>query len=464
MNKKELSKLNKDELVDLCYNLINTVNKLTHEVKELRTELSKFKTKKNSNNSSIPPSQDQFREKTKSLREKSQRKPGGQPGHKGKNLKMVSNPDETIQHMPKGKCSWCGEVLLQENNAFISKRQVVEIPKIKPLITEHRLYENTCKCGIKHEGVYPHQVKSHIQYGSNIKTLTAYLHCRQYISYQRIAEFFRDVINIPVSEGTIDNLLTKTSKIVQPLYNAIKQEVNQYEVVGSDETGINIGGKNNWAWTWQTPFSTYITISDNRGSKTINSEFPNGFPSSVLVSDAWAAQMKTQAKDHQLCLAHILRELNYLHELHKHSWTKDIKDLFKHAIKLKNRLCVSDYYKPLPERDLIEKAFSCLLKQELPPDYKGMIRLQKRFRKYKYYIFNFLYKQDVPYENNASERAIRNIKVKQKISGQFKTWRGAKNFIILRSVIDTLIKKEANIMDSLNLSAKLYYETLRPSV
>ncbi len=453
--KEELRKLDKEQLVDLVYGLIIMVDKLTAEVQELREEVKRLKTPKNSGNSSLPPSHDLFRFKNQSLREKSNKKSGGQPGHKGETLLMSPNPDKTIVHRPDPKCPQCGKVHTDEPDDIIGKRQVIDIPVIKASIIEHQISQTTCKCGYVSTGDFPADVSSPVQYGNNLIALTAYLSSRQYVPYSRLTELLSSITNISMSEGTIFNILNKAANIVLPIYEGIKEEVGNASTVGGDESGVKVKNENYWAWTWQTLLATYIVITKSRGFITVDKVFPNGFPNSTFVSDAWGAQLKTVSKRHQLCLAHLLRELNYFEQTFHHKWTMDITDLLKRAIVLKNRMTEQQYAEPLAERTEILKEFGILINQTLPDKVSKIFPFQKRLKKRQHQVFNFLFYPDVPYDNNGSERAIRNIKVKQKVSGSFRSERGSEIFAILRSVFDTTIKKGGNPFETIRFAVNL---------
>ena len=210
---------------------------------------------------------------------------------------------------------------------------------------------------------------------------------------------------------------------------------------------------------WQTPFFTYITHSNNRGSETIDREFPEGFPQSVLVHDGWRAQIKTVSKYPQTCLAHLQRILNYLNQLYtKQEWGTNFIKLLYDAQKLKNK---SDFQNKQYniDRALIIQRFDFLLNNPPNQKQKELYTFYKRMLREKQHIFTFLFIENVPPDNNASERAIRNVKVKQKISGQFKVEHAAQNFAKIRSVIDTTIKNGLNVLEALALIVKFDLQT-----
>jgi transposase len=452
VSKDELRKKSKEELVDMMYDLLIKVDALTTLVHELQDEIKRLKTPKNSGNSSLPPSHDLFRFMNQSLRVKSDKKSGGQPGHKGETLLMSPNPDKVIEHRPDNICPHCGKIHTGEPAHIIGKRQVIDIPFIKASVVEHQVYQSICTCGYVSIGNFPADVTAPVQYGNNLMALTAYLSSRQYVPYTRLSELIQSITNISISEGTIFNLLNKAANIVLPLYEGIKEEISKATTVGGDETGLKVKKNKFWAWTWQTLQATYIVISKSRGFVTVEKTFPNGFINATFVSDSLGAQLKTFARRHQLCLAHLLRELNYFQELYRLKWVIDMKVLLTRAIKLKDTMTLKQYTEPFEERTAILKEFEILINQTLPDTVSKIFPFQKRLRKRSHQIFNFLFYPDVPSDNNGSERAIRNVKVKQKVSGSFRSERGAEIFAILRSVVDTIIKKGGNPFESIHFA------------
>ena len=205
--------------------------------------------------------------------------------------------------------------------------------------------------------------------------------------------------------------------------------------------------KKYWVWTWQNNKLTYILSSDNRGFKTIEEAFENGLPNAALVHDRWACHFKMDAKAHQICIAHLLRDLNYINDLYgkKCDWVSDFKTLLQQAIQLKKEFTADDYYCPNVKRQILFDKLEQWLHYPIPEDYPKSKSLQKKLLAKQNCILYFLLQPNVPPDNNGSERAIRNVKVKQKISGQFKSTDSANVFAILRSVIDTTIKSGQNV-------------------
>lgn len=429
----------------------NTLLKARIDV--LERELTRYTTRKDSSNSSLPPSKDENRPpRTSSLREKSNRKAGGQPGHEGKTLEMTETPDEIIEHRACF-CKECGKDVSGLPFELFGKRQVIDIPTIKQIVTEHRVYRCMCSCGKIVESDFPVGVDSPVKYGKSIETIIGYLSVRQYLPFKRLQEMMNDVFAVQISEGGLHWLMNRLASKGADAYEMIRQRVLHSQVIGTDETGVKINGKNHWFWTWQNNRATFIAPSTNRGTSTIIENMNGISGEAVLVHDCWKAHFQTPVKTHQLCTAHLERETKYLEERYKVAWPVRFRAMLREAHKLKKQFTPADYYYPNHLCSLLEKELDNLLSETLDPKHKELIAFQKRITRYRDYVFTFLYHPTVPPDNNGSERAIRNVKVKQKISGQFKIFSAAENFAILRSIIDTAIKNNQNVLQALNVIA-----------
>jgi transposase len=444
----------KDQQIEALSNL---VNKLLIKIESLEDELAHYRTKKNSSNSSIPPSKDENRPfKSQSLRKSSGKKSGGQSGHEGHTLEMRSTPDQVIEYIPDF-CNCCGNTLDHIDPILNLRRQEIELPIPKVEYIEHRSYEKICQCGHSTKGQLPDHLKAPIQYGSNIEALVGYLHARQYLPYGRLSELLSTCFGVKISQGSIDNILQRLAEKAQGVYQRIHQEISSAAVVGSDETGAKVNGKKYWIWTWQNESYSYISVSPSRGYQVIKDEFPDGLPNAILCHDAWKPHFQLHARGHQLCIAHLLRNLEYLEMRYQQPWATQCKTLFFDSLQLKKEL-PSDQYNTqssYSQRTILEERMDRLLEIDIDREHKELVAFSKRLKRYRQCLLLFLYEHDVPPDNNGSERAIRNIKVKQKISGQFRSYRGADNFVILRSVIDTLVKQSLDVLTHLQLIAKL---------
>lgn len=434
------------------------VAELTKLVLALQEEIRLLRNGKNSGTSNTPPSHQIGRSNTKNFRVKTNRKPGGQSGHGGSTLKMKEFPDKTIDHIPQ-YCNDCGFNLEQTAAILKASRQEVVIPQVQALYLEHRSYSKVCAhCGKISTGAMPDHLKGPIQYGTSVEVLVSYLSVYQHIPYYRITVLLKDLFSLPISEGTVDNLLKRTAEKAMPFYDTIRERVQQSCVVGSDETGSCFGGKKGWFHVWQTTSLTFIVASLNRGYRTIKEYFADGFPLTVYVSDCWAAQLKVASLAHQLCIAHLLRELRNFEDALACQWSSAMKQLLQDAIVLKKQMQPQDYLAPTVAVTKLEQRLSELLQSDHQTSHKKIQAFVKRLKKNKNSIFTFLHHPKVPPDNNGSERAVRNVKVKTKISGLFRTQEGATRFAIIRSVIDTTIKNTNNVFEALTLLTNLQPE------
>lgn len=420
-------------------------------IASLQARLDHYEKPKNSRNSSIPPSHDYNRpSKDRSLRESSGKKPGGQPGHKGNTLEMVDTPDEVVCHYPL-YCNCCGKDLQEAHPELVERRQEVVIPPITPLYIEHQIFERVCGCGHKTVSTFPLGITPGISYGSDVESLACYLNVRQFIPIGRLKEMFRNVFGLPISEGALINSIHRVAQRSIPAYELIRGRAQSSTVSGADETGMKVDGKKGWFWTVQGKLFTFIMASLNRGRQTLDEHFPLGFSSSVLVHDCWRCYFNVPAWAHQICLAHILRELNHIQECYELKWASDLKEVLTDAMAFKKTLMSADYSKELPQRTALENRLNEILEVAIDREKHPLAaNMKERLIKYRQHIFTFLYYHPVPPDNNGSERAIRNVKVKLKVSGQFKSVVGAQAFAILRSVMDTAIKNNINPLSALS--------------
>lgn len=444
--------------IDNLTKQLDTVTKqldiVTKENVTLKVRLAVYETPKDSHNSSIPPSKDSLAAQgekskkllaTRSLREKSDKPSGGQMGHKGTTLEMVSEPDSIEEHQPLF-CTRCGKDLSGVEGSVVEVRQVFDIPlPVRPIVTEHQVLEKKCSCGQCCKVDFPNAVRSRVSYGTNIMALVAYLSCIQCIPYERLTDVLRDCVGVNLSQGTVDNILQNMSIKSLPTYNEIRNTIEQSKVVGADETGENINGELKWMWAWQTPTLTYIYSHKSRGRSAINEHFENGLPKSILVTDRHSSYFKMDVVGHQLCLAHILRNLIHLTELDPtQKWSSQLAELIREAIHKRK----TELFENI-DRDSIIVRFEKLLNVCTDNLHQKIIAILKSLTKYKDYVFKFLFDSDVPYENNASERAIRNLKVKQKVSGMFKADTGAETYCRIHSITQTAKKNNQNPFSAL---------------
>ncbi len=393
------------------------------------------KPEKNSSNSSVPPSQESIASRelrrTKSLRKPSGRPSGGQPGHKGHTLHTIDKPDVTIKHEP-AYCKCCGRILTGMPYRKIRKTQIIDI-KLVLETREEQYYEKVCGCGCVNNCDAPN---CRIKYGDNLRALVTYLSVVQCIPFNRIAELISDLSGQNISEGTVQNILRENSYKADTAYEEIRKRLENVPVVGADETGTAVGKHLHWNWIFQNDHLTYVFQSESRGRKAIDSKFPKGLPNSTLVTDRHQSYFKINVKNHQVCLAHLLRNAEYLNELDTiQNWSRRFIQLIEHSIKIRRENNIT-----ARKIKVLEARMKRLLGESLTHLDDEFEKFKRGILKVKDYLFTFLHNPDVPYDNNASERGVRKIKIKQKVSGCFRTECGADDFAKLHSLAETAMK------------------------
>lgn len=416
-------------------------------IKELEEELEKYrgedgvadgssgKPEKNSSNSSVPPSQESIaaRElrRTKSLRKPGGKPSGGQFGHEGHTLKTVANPDRIVRHEP-AYCRCCGRPLEGIPYRKIRKTQVIDV-KLVVETTENQYYEKVCECGCVNNCDAPN---CRIKYGDNLRALVTYLNVVQCVPFRRIAELISDLSGQKISEGTVQNILRENSGKADGAYEEIRRRIESSPVVGADETGAAVGKELHWNWIFQSDLLTYVFQMKSRGQEAIDSRFPKGLPHSTLVTDRHQSYFKMNVKGHQVCLAHLLRNAEYLNELDTgQDWSRRFIHLISHAMELRRAGVITSRKIKVLKTKMKKLLGETLthLDEEFESFKKGILKVED-------YLFTFLSDPRVPYDNNASERGVRKIKIKQKVSGCFRTDSGADDFAKLHSIAETAMK------------------------
>lgn len=421
------------------------------KIEELQTEILELKKRlnRNSSNSSQPPSTNGFK-KIISARKPTGKKSGGQIGHKGETLLQVTNPDQIIK-IPVTICKHCGHDISSQTFET-EKRQVLDIPKPKTEITEYQSEIKTCPhCGKITQASFPEEINSPVQYGDRIKTQAIYLKEQQLIPEKRIQQTFEDIHQIHISTATISNFSSELSENLTQFEQHTLKQIEQSKLVHLDETGLTVSKKIHWLHTASTKKLTYYHVSPKRKSLLENLK-------GILVHDHWKPYFELQ-NEHALCNAHHLRELKSLIE-DKEPWARQMHRLLIFASRLEK------YDQSLLNR--IEKLYDKIVKkgieyhQNLPPYNKKKAKrpghnLALRLLGYKIETLRFLNNPTVPFTNNQAEQDLRMMKLKQKISGCFRSQTGAEIFARIRSFISTTRKQKQNIFDCL-------FEAIRDNV
>ena len=418
------------------------LRKRDKRIKELEEKLAKYETpNKNSGNSNTPPSKENIKaeaiRRTKTLRKPTGRKPGGQEGHEGCTLKKTQIPDETEDIMAN-YCTRCGASLEDCERILDYVTQVVSIPELKPIVKEIRHYIMVCKkCG---ERIQLHAARKRgsnaVVYDASVKSLVVYLSVVMFLPYGRIESFLREVFSLEISQGSLVNWVNEAKKNAAPAIKKIKESIMKSAVVGFDESGLYCNKKLNWAWIAQTVYFTLLFHGNGRSHKELESRFGDSLERMVAVTDRHSAYFTLNFLNHQVCVAHLLRELQYLNELDaEQQWSRDVESLLQQAIHERNEnpQAVIDKQPWLIKLDK-------LLTENLEHMAEQFGKLKNGLIKCRDYIFNFLENPAIPPDNNASERGIRKVKIKMKNSGTFRSDQGADAFLDLLSIIETTKK------------------------
>jgi transposase len=419
----------------------------------------------NSRNSSKPPSSDGPGTKPhpKSQRRQSGRKPGGQPGHVGRTLHLVDTPDEVQVHAPS-HCRACGQSLEAVPTLRRECRQVVDIPPVKARVVEHQVEIKSCPgCGVETSGQFPEGVLAPAQYGPGVRTVAVYLNQEQLLPLERSCEVLSDLFGCPISEGTLEQAVAQCHEQLAETEEAIKQGIEEARVVHFDETGLNIGGKTSWLHVSSTPGLTYYAAHQKRGRVAIDEIGVLPKFLGRAVHDGLVSYWQYQDCEHALCNAHHLRELTFVEEELGQAWAKDLKELLleiKQAVEAarsQGRASLSAEVKgKLEER--YDAALATGRKMNPPPAPTGKRGRPKRGKggslvdrliEHKGAALAFMDDFAVPFDNNQAERDIRMVKLREKISGCFRTTVGAERFCRIRGYISTLRKQGLPILSAL---------------
>ncbi|MEO1669134.1 MAG: IS66 family transposase, partial [Chloroflexota bacterium] len=402
---------------------------------EARVEKLEAQLAKNSTNSSKPPSSDGLKKtKTKSRREKGKRQSGGQLGHKGETLKMTAMPDEVVLHEMKG-CPHCQQDLSEVETDYVVKRQVFDIPTIELQVSEHQSEVKVCPCcGKRCRAPFPEGVNAPTQYGPNVLAHAAYLNAYHLIPLARVREWFADCVGQGVSEGVIKRAVDQLAEAVAPSLDVIYEGLTQSAVVHFDETGVRVDSDLAWLHVACTEHLTYYVVHSKRGDDAILDAgvLPNCH--GWAVHDGYTPYIGYEMVSHALCNAHHLRELEFLVEQYEANWAKDMQKLLLDMKQSRESdtlslAAIAQFEARYDE--LVNEGFNAFPIQPRPPNTKGRVaqhdatNMLIRLRKHRDAVLAFLRHPEVPFDNNLAERDLRMMKVKQKVSGCFRTWAGA---------------------------------------
>lgn len=463
--------IDKDLIIQLQQEQLHTQSQLIAEqgamitLLESRIEFLENNQKKDSSNSSKPPSSDIGKpQRTQSLRTRSGKKPGGQHGHAGETLAFSTTPNETKVHSVE-HCECCGKNILAVKASDYDRRQVFDIPPIEMLVTEHRGEIKNCPhCHTVNRAVFPQEVSQPLQYGSNVQQLAVYFTQYQLLPYGRTSEIFKDLFGHSLSQSFLVNNNNRCADKLEPFITNLKEVLLNQPVLHVDETGFYFEGQRNWLHTICTDKYSYYAPHNKRGSEAMYDMGVLPFYKGRLIHDFWKAYNEFECA-HGLCNVHHLRDLTFCHEIEKSSWASDVKQLLldlnekvtiakkDQGAKSLNKGQLRYWYQKYD--NLMQGGLQMHPLAEKVKGKRGCAKKSKtqnmlaRFINYKEQILAFTKNFLVPFGNNLAEQAIRMMKVKQKVSGCFRSKQGAKNFATTRSYIATAKKQGIPIMQAL---------------
>jgi len=447
-----------EAVIALVEGLLQRIDDLTARVTELERQV-----KRNSRNSSQPPSQDGFQKPTTSLRPKSERPVGGQPGHRGARLRLRAHPDQ-IQTHAVTYCAGCGQDLPAQRATHYERRQVFELPVLAWRVTEHRSEHKVCgHCQPRTQAPFPADVTNVVQYGSRAQAVAVYLRSYQLLPQARTSELFADLFGHRLTPGTLGTAQQTCAAALTQVEAAIKAGVQAAPVAQFDETGLAVAGQRQWLHVASTPHLTHYATHPKRGTAATTAIGILPQFHGIAVHDAWVPYWQADC-EHALCNAHHLRELTALVEQGDQAWAQELQALLREIKRTVEQARAAGAegldaatheayfarYQALLETGLRHNPAA-----EAVPGQRGrskqskarnlLLRLQQRQAE----VLRFMTDFRVPFDNNLAERDLRMMKVQQKISGCFRAVTGAAAFCRIRSYISTVRKHGMNVLSAL---------------
>lgn len=421
---------------------------------------------KNSHNSSKPPSSDGLKKpRTRSLRQPTDRQSGGQLGHPGHTLEQVEDPDYIESH-PVSACPPCDTDLKSVAPIGCEKRQVFDIPPVRIEVTEHQAEIKVCPgCGHQVKGTFPTDVTQPVQLGPRLKAQATYLNTYQLLPWARTCELLGDFYGHPPAEAVVLEANSDLVAHIEPTLVAIKNGIIAAAVAHFDESGLRVEGRSNWLHVASTDHLTYYTVHPRRGQEGMQAAGILPEFHGRAMHDHWKAYLTFENCQHAFCNAHHLRELQFVVEQYDQTWADEMAQLLL-DIKFEVETAPPDAMSLPPEQlAYFEQRYDELIQQGLeanpppvdpPPKKRGRKKqsppknLLDRLQQYKPEVLAFMYDFRVPFDNNLAERDVRMTKVKQKISGTFRTRTGAETFCAIRSYISTARKHGCNVIEAIH--------------
>jgi len=456
----QLEQMDKESLLAIIIGLQRQLAEQAALIQELRDQLAK-----NSRNSGKPPSSDGLKKpRTRSLRRKTDRQSGGQEGHEGHTLKMVAQPNY-IERYCATWCPYCATDLKDIAVEGYEKRQVFDIPPVQVTVTEHQAERKRCPhCRRQVKGTFPSNVTRPVQYGPRLKAQTAYLNNYQLLPWARTRELLGDFYGHTPSEALVLASNETLVNSIEPTLDAIHRQLVAADVVHFDESGMRVEGRLNWLHVAGTALLTCYNVHPKRGKEGMATAGILPQLRGRAVHDHWRSYFTFDNCVHALCNVHHLRELQFIVDQYEQTWAEEMAGLLLdikaevEAAQPEKMTLSSERLTHFEKRydDLIEQGLAANPPPANPPTKKRGRKKQSppknlldRLRERKREVLAFMYDFRVPFDNNLAERDVRMVKVKQKVSGAFRTRIGAETFCAIRSYTSTVRKHGVNVIDAI---------------
>ncbi len=467
----QLSHARKDELIRMLWPLQQQVQDLMAQMAVMQDRIKQLEGRLalNSKNSSKPPSSDGLAKPApKSLRPSGKKPNGGQKGHSGNTLRQSAHVDETVVHRADARCAACQQEMTE--HAVVETRQVFELPALEMQVVAHQQVRSICTCGAVHVGTWPAGVNAAAQYGTSVKAMAVHLNQYHLVPLARTAALMQDLYGAHLSQASIQSFAQEAAAALHPTVQAIAQAVQASSVVHADETGIRITGKLHWLHCAVTATLTWLAPHAKRGTSAFEALGLLQGVKGVLVHDGLISYKGLDCT-HSLCNAHHIRELVYVHEQENEKiWDPWAQEMIALLLQALGEVDLAGGPLTQARQAWFEGQWSELLQrgeefnpqtqrtgmsQDVGLGSRGRLKqskaanLLKRLRDYRQDVWRFMREDGVPFTNNLAEQALRMAKVKQKISGCFRTVHGANTFFTIRSYLATMHKQKANLFDCL---------------
>jgi transposase len=397
---------------------------------------------KTPSNSSLPPSQGH-----KSSGQTGPKATG--KGHKGTFRRLHPNPTR-VREVKAARCTHCGTDVTCEAQQAAQTYDRIDIAEIKPDVTRVVLYGGSCSCcGKRFKAQAPVGLEPGSPFGPNIQKLAVYLHCHQALPLKRLAQLYSDLLGLAISQGAIVNLLRGAQEPFARAALRIRQKLLCGTVLESDETSMRVEKQTWWNWVFHHGKDCCFVIEPSRG-KDVVKDFLSGRRPDYCVSDRLAAQMGWANKAHQVCLAHILRDVQYAIDDGDDAFAPPLKALLAEACAIGQR---RDRLK-----DATLKSYTAKLDNKLTellaitPRGKSGRELQAMVKKYRQHFFIFLENRALPPTNNGSERALRPNVVFRKITQCFRSQWSPRLYADVRSVIETARRRAIDALTAISFT------------